>query len=38
LMPLNSRQPDWSLQLASYVMSFAKSKASGRQKRPASGS
>ena len=30
LMPLNSRQPEWSSQLASYVMSFAKSKASGR--------
>jgi len=30
LTPLNSRQPEWSLQLASYVMSFAKSKASGR--------
>jgi len=33
LMPLNSKQPDWSLQLASFVMSFAKSKASGGQNR-----
>ena len=33
LMPLNSKQPDWSVQLASYVMSFAKSKANGRQNR-----
>ena len=33
LMPLNSKQPDWSLQLASFVMSFAKSKANGRQNR-----
>ena len=34
LVPLNSsKQPDWSLQLASFVMSFAKSKASGRQNR-----
>jgi len=32
-MPLNSKQPDWSLQLASFVMSFAKSKASGGQNR-----
>ena len=34
LMPLNSnKQPDWSSQLASFVMSFAKSKASGGQNR-----
>jgi hypothetical protein len=32
LVPLNSKQqPEWSLQLASFVMSFAKSKASGPQ-------
>ena len=30
LMPLSSRQPECSSQFASYVMSFAKSKASGR--------
>jgi FecR-like protein len=33
LVPPNSKQPDWSLRLASFVMSFAKSKATGPQNR-----